>query len=201
MSKARQDEILHYWFGNIESTVLPTENRQHIWTSREAAVRDEVKTLFLDDVTKARAGKLQDWEPTPKGSLALILLFDQFPRKLYDSDAKAYESDQKALDLCLIGVEKGDDHNVSLIERAFFYSPLMHSESMEMQSISVRAYQMLVDLSFPEAVAMFDGFLQQALKNYEVIKQFRRFPARNVIVGRSSTEQEMSYLKIDNPNE
>lgn len=201
MSEERQQEILHYWFGRIESTVLPTENRQHIWTSREAAVRDEVKKLFLDDLNKAVAGKYKAWEETPKGSLALILLFDQFTRKLYDSQPKVYECDQKALDLCLIGVEKGYDHSISLIERAFFYYPLMHSESLEMQSISVRAYQMLVDLSFPEAREMFNGFLQQATKNYELIKQFDRFPERNEILGRTSTEQETSYLNIDKGND
>ncbi len=201
MSEARQEDILHYWFGNVESTVLPTKNRQHIWTSRDDEVRDEIKNLFLDDVNKARAGKYQDWEDNPKGILALILLFDQFPRKLYDAETEAYESDQKALNLCLQGVEIGHDHNVSLVERAFFYCPLMHSESMEMQSISVRAYQMLIDLSFPEARAMFDTFFQQASKNYDLIKQFNRFPERNAIMGRASTEPELNYLKPGHGNE
>ncbi len=124
-----------------------------------------------------------------------MILFDQFSRHIYRDMAKAYENDPKALELCLKGVEQQFDHHLSLIERVFFYFPLMHSESIDMQSLSVRAFQMLVNLSFPETRAIFEKFLEHAIKHYEVVNQFSRFPSRNRVLGRPSTEAEVEFLK------
>jgi uncharacterized protein (DUF924 family) len=129
------------------------------------------------------------------GILALIILLDQFPRHLYRQTPSAFAQDQKALNLCLAGIQNEFDHLLSLIERVFFYYPLMHAESLEMQATAVRAYQILVNLAFPETRAIYENFLAYAIKHYEIIKQFGRFPHRNLLLGRMSTADELEFLK------
>jgi uncharacterized protein (DUF924 family) len=127
--------------------------------------------------------------------LALIIIFDQFSRSIYRNSASAYAQDQKALSLCLNGIQKEYDHALSLIERVFFYLPLMHAESLEMQTTAVRAFQILVNLSFSETRSIYENFLDYAIKHYEVIRRFGRFPQRNISLARPSTPEEEEFLK------
>lgn len=191
----RAQEILDFWFGRIENTVLPSQNRTNIWFGGGEQVDTEIREKFGEDLDKAILGERKDWENEPRGSLALIIVFDQFSRNIHRGMPMAFTQDQKALDLCIRGIERQYDHEVSLIERAFFYMPLMHSESLEMQTTSVRAFKMLVDLSFPEARPLFQNFFEYSLKHYEVVEKFGRFPTRNSILGRESTKEELEYIE------
>ena len=191
----RADEILNFWFGHIEETVLPTPNRQKIWFAPTPEIDEEIRQKFEDDLKKAIQGVYIPWEESARGSLALMILFDQFSRNVYRNTPNAFTQDQKALDLVLRGIEREYDHSLSLVERAFYYMPFMHSEVLEMQTTSVRAYKILVDLSFPEARPTFERFLDAAIQRFEIIKTFGRFPTRNQILSRQSTPQEMEYLK------
>lgn len=188
------DRILDFWFGHVESTLLPSEHRTQIWFSASEEADKEILENFKSETEQAICGNFDSWEKEPRGSLALIILLDQFSRSIYRKTPMAFTQDQKALDLCVRGIERQYDHELSLIERAFFYMPLMHSESTEMQSTSVRAFKMLVDLSFPEGRNLYESFFDYALRHYEVIERFGRFPHRNSIVGRKSTPEEEEFL-------
>ncbi len=191
----RIDEILHYWFGHIEQTALPSEHRTRVWFSGDPGVDAEIREKFYDDFVKAVHGDYAEWTHTARGSLSLIILFDQFSRHIYRGTALALDQDQKALDVCLKGIDAKHDHMLSLIERVFFYFPLMHTENAEMQALSLRAYDMLLNLSFSETRPMFEKFLEQATTNHEVISRFGRFPQLNEILNRTSTLEELEYLK------
>lgn len=191
----RIEEILSYWFGQVEDTMLPSAHRTEIWFGRKKETDEEIKLKFSEDYKKAVAGEYADWEQDPHGTLALIILFDQFSRHLFRQTGLAFGQDQKALDLCLQGIQKEFDHSLSLIERVFFYLPLEHAENLEMQTTSVRAFQILVNLSFPETRSIYENFLNYAIKHYEVIKRFGRFPHRNILLGRPSTAEEIEFLK------
>lgn len=191
----RPEEILKYWFGRVDESALPSSHRTHIWFANDEEIDNEIRTHFSHDLEKAVLGEYNDWEDTARSTLALIILLDQFSRHIYRETPLAYAQDHKALDLCLRGIEQQHDHLISLIERAFFYFPLMHSENIEIQATSIRAYKILLDLSFPEAKGVFESFLEYALKNFDVIKRFGRFPNRNKILGRTSTEEEIGYLE------
>lgn len=195
----RIEEILQYWFGKVDESVFPTPNRTHIWFGHDQQVDEEIRAKFSYDLEKAVLGEHIDWEDSSRGALALIILYDQFSRHVYRDTPLAYAQDTKALDMCLRGIEKQYDHVISLLERAFFYFPMMHSENIDIQATSIRAYKILVDLSFPEAKSVFDGFLDHALKHFDVIKRFGRFPERNKILNRVSTEEEIKYLKKEYP--
>ena len=195
MQNSHVEEVLKYWFGHVEETALPSAHRTEVWFGGKKETDDEVKEKFSDDLQNALAGKYADWEKDPHSYLALIIVFDQFSRHIYRNTPQAFAQDQMALDLCLRGVQQEFDHALSLIERVFFYMPLMHSENLEMQSTSVRAYQILVNLSFPETRSVYENFLEYAVKHYEIIRRFGRFPHRNILLGRPSTAEELEYLK------
>lgn len=192
----RVEAILDYWFGRIERTGLPTENRVRIWFQGGAEVDKEIREKFGQDLYKAIDGEYDSWEEQPRSALALIILFDQFSRHVYRDTPNAYAQDQRALEVCLKGIERQHDHALSLIERAFFYIPLMHAENIEMQATAVQAFKMLSDLAFTETRPMFASFLEYAIKHYEAIKKFGRFPHRNEALGRASMPDELEYLKI-----
>jgi uncharacterized protein (DUF924 family) len=195
MSNERAEEILKYWFGHVEDTLLPSAHRTEVWFGGKKEIDDEIKEKFTSDLQKAIAGEYADWEKQPHTYLALIILLDQFSRHIYRNTAQAFAQDQIALDLCLRGVQLEFDHALSLIERVFFYFPLMHSENLEMQSTGVRAYQILVNLAFPETRNAYEEFLNHAIKHYEVVRRFGRFPQRNIILARPSTAEELEFLK------
>lgn len=195
MTENRVDTILHHWFGNAENTSFPSEERTAAWFGGDVETDKDIKRLFAADVIKAANGDYAEWEQIPRSLLALIILLDQFPRHLYRGAAGAFEHDSKALSLCLKGIEHSYDHELSLIERVFFYFPLMHSEDLEMQILSVRAYQMLAAISFPETRELFEKFLDYAIKHRELISRFGRFPYRNETLGRTSTAEELAFLK------
>lgn len=193
------DEILSFWFGHVEETIVPSENRARIWFGESAEIDAEIKEKFSSTLEAAIRGECSDWEALPRGRLALAILLDQFSRHIYRNDAKAYEQDEKALEICMDGIRDETDHELSLIERVFFYFPLLHSEHIAYQEHSIRAYQTLSELAFAETRVIYDSFLKFANHHYALIQRFGRFPQRNKILGRDSTPEESAYLnEIEN---
>lgn len=189
------DETLQYWFGHVEETIVPTEHRARIWFAEDEEIDKEIKDRFSEQVEKAMRGELSSWEKTPRGQLALIITLDQFARHVYRGSDKAFSQDDKALAICLKGMDHGDDHALSLIERVFYYFPLLHSEKIMHQERSVRSYRTLSDLAFSETRVIFDSFLKFANHHYSIIRRFGRFPQRNVALHRESSKAEIDFLK------
>lgn len=188
-------ELLKFWFGELGSADLPTNDRTGLWFGNSETIKQQLLDLFTVDYINAVEGKLEDWALTPRGRLALIILFDQFPRYLYRRSSQAFSQDYKARELCLEGIDKKMDHSLTLIERVFFYMPLVHAEDPDCQEKSIRLYQELVTLSMSETTQIYQLFLAYAYAHYRVIKEFGRFPQRNQLLGRESTESEMAFLK------
>lgn len=189
------DKILKFWFGRVEDTIVPTEHRARIWFGEDPSVDNEIKELFQVDLEKAIAGEYDVWQETSRGQLALIIVLDQFSRHIYRNTPLAYSQDLQALDICINGIQNESEHNLSLIERVFFYFPLLHSEDLGYQEQAVRAYQMLADLAFSETRVIYDSFVKFANHHHSIIRRFGRFPQRNTILGRVSTKEEASYLR------
>ncbi len=117
----RIDEILKFWFGGVEETIVPSETRARIWFGESHEVDREIAEKFSRDLEKAINGKCVEWEKSPRGQLALIITLDQFSRHVYCDSPKAFAEDDYALSIRVNGVEKHDDHKLSLIERVFYY--------------------------------------------------------------------------------
>lgn len=194
MSSNRQDEILDFWLGRIEETLIPTENRARIWFGEDEALDRLITEKFNHDLMLAESGQYSEWTTSPRGQLALIIILDQFSRHIYRGSPKAFAYDQQALAICLDGLNKNSDHKLSLIERVFYYFPLLHSEDIAMQELSVKSYRMLFELSLNETRVIFDSFLKFAQHHLSVVRQFGRFPQRNQVLRRHVTVEEQTFL-------
>lgn len=187
-------DLLNFWFGHLGSADLPSSDRTNLWFGENEIVKKQLKN-FTGEFEAATAGKLNEWAKTPRGRLALILLFDQFPRYIYRRSSQAFAYDVAAQKLCADGLREKMDQSLTLIERVFFYMPLVHSEDVDNQEKSIRLYQDLVTLSMSETTQIYQLFLAYAYAHFRVIKEFGRFPQRNKVLGRVSTDEELSFLK------
>jgi uncharacterized protein (DUF924 family) len=188
------DNILKFWFGRVEETIVPSAHRAKIWFSDSVDVDKQIITEFrgvLDDVIDNESSI---WMSTPRGMLAKIIVLDQFSRHIHRNAAEAFENDRRALEACLQGLRQEDDHQLSLIERVFFYFPLLHSEQLVYQEQAVIAFTVLSELAFDETKIIYDSFLKFANHHYTIIQRFNRFPQRNGVLGRTSTPDELEYL-------
>ena len=187
-------ELLNFWFGHLGSADLPTSDRTNLWFGENESVKSQLK-LFTEEFEAAVTGGLDTWAKTPRGRLALIILLDQFPRYFHRRSPKAFAYDDTAQALCAEGLREKMDQSLTLIERVFFYMPLVHAEDSESQEKSIRLYQELVSLSMSETTQIYQLFLAYAYAHFRVIKEFGRFPQRNKVLGRESSEAEISFLK------
>jgi uncharacterized protein (DUF924 family) len=131
--------ILEFWFGSRPYAREAMSKRTRLWFGDRSAPElrpqsDEVLRLrFGALVTAAARGDFDVWESSPRRRLALILLLDQFPRGIYRDSAQAYAQDRKALALSVSGTQLGADAALDPVERIFFYMPMQHAESRELQ--------------------------------------------------------------------
>ena len=143
---------------------------------------------------KATQGQLTSWEQYPRGRLALIVLLDQFSRNIYRGTAQAFAQDELALSLCLQGIDIGHDLALRPIERTFYYLPMEHPESLEIQDKCVQHYEQLVASVPPPTAKELQSSLDYAISHRDIIARFGRFPHRNKLLGRASTAAEREYL-------
>jgi uncharacterized protein (DUF924 family) len=117
--------------------------------------------------------------------LAAILVLDQFPRNMFRDDPRAFATDQAALTLSKRAIGEGLDLRLPPEQRAFIYMPFQHSEALDDQARSIEIFTSLgapLNLDF-------------ARRHEAIIARFGRFPHRNAVLGRESTEDEIAFLK------
>ena len=193
-------EVLHFWFGARPYSAAQVQQHSRLWFGEPGAPEltpqtDElVRERFGDLTRQAAAGRLSAWESGPRRRLALILLLDQFPRNIFRGMPQAFAQDRRALELTLDGMQVGGDATLDPVERIFFYMPLMHAESLDIQEEGVAAFTRLLDEAPAEMRATFEANLASACEHRELIARFERFPHRNRILGRDSTEEELRWL-------
>jgi uncharacterized protein (DUF924 family) len=198
MDEARQ--VRDFWFGKLPMTAQALEQRVKFWFPGNEPEelqdkRDQViRSRFGRLLEQAARGELASWADSPRRSLSLILLFDQFPRNIYRRTAKAFAYDDQALAVTLAGMRSAADGALDIVERLFFYMPLQHCEAREVQEESVAAYRRLVGEAPQEFRSVFEASLESALEHRSIIEQFGRFPHRNEALGRPSTPQEETWL-------
>ncbi|MEO1544041.1 MAG: DUF924 family protein [Pseudomonadota bacterium] len=169
------DEILAYWF----ETLSPPD-----WFQPSTEIDRVIEARFaglIDDIASKHPTKLVE---TPDTALAAVLMLDQVPRNVFRNSAKAFAQDAKALALSKAIVENGLDKTIPLDRRLFAYLPFEHSENLDDQVASVELITALGD----------DQYTHFAKAHHDVIQKFGRFPHRNQILGRQSTQAEIDYL-------
>jgi uncharacterized protein (DUF924 family) len=153
------------------------------WFKKDPAFDAEFRERFLTGHEAAARGELDDWSATADGTLALLILLDQFPRNAFRGTERMFGTDAKALEIARGAIASGIDQQVDAQLRNFFYLPLMHSESPTDQ-------QQAVALTEPLGA---DAH-RFALLHQEIIERFGRFPHRNAVLGRATTPAEQAFL-------
>lgn len=188
------DDVLSYWFGAPAKTPADLEAKKQFWFSGGEAVDREVRARFSDLVAKARAGELNAWTETPRGTLALMILIDQFSRNLHRGTPEAFSHDPLCLELVRDGFDRGRFSDLDAVERMFLALPFRHAEDVEAQKRGV-ALAVTDALTAPPLLKDFLVYsVDWARKHLDVIVRFGRFPHRNKALGRTSTPEELEYL-------
>lgn len=175
--KDSQKDILDFWF---------EETSPQQWFQINPEFDAALAERFSEAYEKARDGLLDDWRQNADGCLALCLLIDQFPRNMFRQSKQAYATDSKALVVAKYAVSKGFDQVLPPVKRRFLYLPYEHSENLNDQRSC---------LAFFEKMKKEDPLsYDYALRHFQVIEEYGRFPHRNKILERMNTPEEEEYL-------
>jgi uncharacterized protein (DUF924 family) len=169
--------ILKFWFEEL----IPAQ-----WWKVDAELDKMIYKRFGEIHRAAAAGELFAWRDIPEGRLAEVIVLDQFSRNMYRGIASAFAADSMALALAQEAVHVGADRYLAEQQRAFLYMPYMHSESA---AIHVHA-ERLFRAQAPEAN------YKAELQHKAIIDRFGRYPHRNKILGRQSTDEELAFLQL-----
>jgi uncharacterized protein (DUF924 family) len=179
----RAAQVLSFWFGQPRAA----------WFTKDAAFDAEIRARFLALYEEAAGRGLEAWKERPGDCLALVITLDQFSRNMFRAGspeaARAFAADALALEAARHAVQWGYDRGMMPEERQFLYLPFEHSESLADQLVGCELMARL--LPFAET----SGVYGYAVAHRVIIERFGRFPHRNAALGRTSTEEELEFLK------
>lgn len=171
----KSSEVIKFWFEEL----TPKQ-----WFNSSEELDDKIYKRFGEIHEAAVKGELDFWRETPAGSLAEIIVLDQFSRNIYRGKPAAFENDLGALILAQEALRKGFHTKVETSKRTFFYMPFMHSESLLIHKKALKLFN---------EPGMEDNF-DFEIRHKEIIERFGRYPHRNEILGRKSTAEEIEFL-------
>jgi uncharacterized protein (DUF924 family) len=195
MADSRIDDILGFWLEPKPVTSEELEQRGRLWFGGGPELDRQIKERFGELVEQARRNEFGAWTNTLRGSLALTLLLDQFPRHVYRGTPAAFASDSQAVELVNEGFASGRFAEADCLERLFLTLPYSHAEDLGLQRLAVAHSVRTVLVSPPEWKQMLTSATDFARKHLDVVARFGRFPHRNDALGRAATAEEAEYLE------
>ncbi len=190
---ATPDAILSLWFGHSTPTQAPTSTPS-LWWSSTPAHDARLRELAGPTLVAAEAGKLDSWMETSTSALALVLLCDQFPRNIHRQTPRAFSGDERARRVARHMRSKDWTAGWHLDFATFALMPFEHSEDRADQDICVASFEHLVATAAPKERETAELYLAFALEHRDLIARFGRFPHRNTVLGRPSTEAELAHM-------
>lgn len=187
--------VLKFWFGDDIGSAAGVAARNRQWFRRDNYFDEEIRQRFGALPAQGASGGLAHWRDSPRSCLALVLALDQFPRNLYRNFRQAFDYDALALEVALSAIDRGFDARLAPIEAVFLYLPLEHAEDISAQTRCVALFEALLGGADESMRAQFESFLNFAVRHHEIIERFGRFPHRNAVLGRPSSDAEIAYLK------
>ncbi len=172
-------EIIDFWY---------SDSVKNQWFASTPELDMEIQEKYEEIWEKASSGELDEWSNHPDGCLALIIILDQFPLNMFRGQAKSFKTERKAIEVAWNARKNDFDQKIEKEKLAFLYMPFMHSEDLADQDMSVSLYR----------ESKLDANISFAEHHREIIRKFGRFPHRNKILERESTEEEISYLASGN---
>jgi len=167
--------LVDFWFSEKAS--------QYWFNSTEAfdqQLRDDYAALWQ----QARDGELDSWKTQPMGCLALVILLDQLPLNMFRGAANSFSTEAQSREVAALAIDQGFDVDMDPKHKSFLYMPFMHSEDLQDQERSVNLFNQ----------PGLEGNYRFAKHHRGIVEQFGRFPHRNEILGRESSDAEIEYL-------
>lgn len=179
-SQVIKNTVLDFWFN---------EAGPDTWFVKSDDFDQTLTERFSDVVQQAAAAEFYSWRSTVQGRLAEIIVLDQLSRNIYRDTPAAFAQDQMALALAQEAVAMGAMQELKeLNERRFILMPYMHSESTLIHQQAEQLFKQHTD----EQTYGFE------IRHKVIIDRFGRYPHRNEILGRKSTDEEIEFLKGPN---
>lgn len=171
------EDVLKFWFVELQ----PED-----WFQGSPETDKRIRERFEKPHHAAANGEFYSWRSSPQGRLAEVIVLDQFSRNIYRNKSMAFAFDNLALFLAQESIHCGDHKKLSSRERSFLYMPFMHSESRIIHEVAIQLF------SEPGL----ENNLDFELRHKKIIDKFGRYPHRNKILGRPSTDEEIEFLKL-----
>ncbi|MGO3731760.1 MAG: DUF924 family protein [Vagococcus sp.] len=172
-------DVLNFWFEEIDSSK---------WFEKDPEFDAMLRKKFGDIHYQATQGECEEWRTTIQGRLAEVIVLDQFSRNLFRDDPRSFAYDGMALVLAQEAIKQSTLSELTVEERGFLYMPFMHSESL---SIHQKAIELFSEPGL-------ETKLDYEKKHQQIISVYGRYPHRNKILGRLSTQEERLFLKGPN---
>ncbi len=167
--------LIDFWFSAEVSK---------LWYNSTPAFDRQLRERYLDLWQQASQGELEHWQETALGSLALVILLDQFPLNMFRGSAQCYSSEARSREVARAAIERDFDRELTAEQSSFLYMPFMHSEDIEDQRLAIELF------SQPGL----ESNLRFAKHHHGIVEKFGRFPHRNAALGRADTDAEIEYL-------
>ncbi len=168
-------KIIDFWFA---------DDVRKLWFNSTAEFDRLLCERFEDTLKHAERGELDDRTESAEGCLALVIVLDQFPLNMFRGSAQSFATETRSRDVAGVAIANGFDKALPAEQQAFLYMPFMHSEDLADQALGIELF------SQPGL----ENNLRFARHHYGIIERFGRFPHRNEILGRESSEAEVEYL-------
>lgn len=171
------EDVLDFWLREIGD---------HDWLSTDTRHDAVMRERFVELQAKAARDELPQWKKNPESMLALLLLLQEFPRRMFRGRAEAFANDNLALDLARDAIIHHFDDRIDKTYKLIFYLPYINSENISDQRLA---------LFYVRERTKEDAWLKIAERNFQIIDHFGRFPDRNAALGRASTQEEIAFLE------
>jgi uncharacterized protein (DUF924 family) len=170
-----EQELIDFWFSDEVSK---------LWYNATPDFDRLLRERYLDLWQQASRGELDHWGESALGSLALVILLDQFPLNMFRGSAQSYSSEARSREVARAAIDRGFDGELPAGQCSFLYMPFMHSEDIEDQRLAIKLF------SQPGL----ESNLRFAKHHHDIVDKFGRFPHRNDALGRDNSDAEIEYL-------
>ena len=168
-------ELVDFWF---------SAEARKLWYNSTPAFDQLLRERYLDLWQQACRGELDHWQKSAVGSLALIIMLDQFPLNMFRGNAQSFSSEAQSREVARAAIARGFDSDLPAEQCSFLYMPFMHSEELEDQILAIELF----------AQPGLESNLRFAKHHHAIVEKFGRFPHRNAALGRDSSDSEVEYL-------
>ena len=170
--------LIAFWFN---------EEIKPLWYNSTPEFDQQLRDRFMSLYQDAAEGKLEEWEDNAEGALALVIILDQFPLNMFRKQKASFATEALSREIANRAIDHHLDIQLTDEQKAFMYMPFMHSETLADQDRSVAL--------FNDAGLEFN--LKFAEHHRDIVRQFGRFPHRNEILQRKSSQAEIDWLAGD----